>query len=70
MERLHYILLCRNEASIEVVSKLIEFGGRYFMIGKESHYGSTTLHAACGNQASIDVVLMLIEIGRGRKKEF
>ena len=40
------------------------------MIGKESHYGSTTLHAACGNQASIDVVLMLIEIGRGRKKEF
>ena len=33
------------------------------MIRKESHYGSTTLHAACGNQASIDVVLMLIEIG-------
>jgi len=56
---------CQYNASINVVSKLIEMGGKNLIMAKDK-YGWNSLHRACTNNASFDVVSKLIEVG-GKK---
>ena len=58
---LHHML--KLEQSSEIVTKLIEIGGRDLVMKVDNH-GSTALHFACGRKnPSLEVISKLIEIG-------
>ena len=48
---------------MEVVSKLIEIGGKDIVLAKDYAHGWNSLHFACMHNAPIDVVSKLIEVG-------
>ena len=52
-------LACWNNASIEIILKLIEVGGRELVM-KNDNDGYTALHLACLRNASIEIILKLM----------
>ena len=57
---LHYA--CENNAGIDVITKLIDIGGRKLVM-KEDKNGRTSLWYACENNAGVDVITMLVDVG-------
>lgn len=56
-----------KRASVEVVLKLLEVGGREFVTEKDSSGGSTALYFACTNKTPIRIVSKFIHRGWGQR---
>ena len=52
-----------DNASVDVLNKLIEVGGRDLLILEDDEYEATALHDALEYNASVDVISELIEVG-------